>query len=172
MQVEDEPSGAVFTDDRSHRLYLWRRWNKQRPWVMFIGLNPSTADERLNDPTVRRCIGFAVNWGYGGIFMCNVFTLVSTDPKKLNTETPIVREAHLAMRVIRKRCREAVAAWGSLITQVRAGEDRLHRIQEDLGPLHCLGLTKHGHPRHPLYLPYSASLRLYEPTKVKEVSDE
>ncbi|GAJ16610.1 unnamed protein product, partial [marine sediment metagenome] len=89
MTVDNEPSGAVFADDRTHRLYLWRRWNKQGPWVMFIGLNPSTADERLNDPTVRRCIGFAEKWGYGGMFMCNVFTLISTDPKKLNVETPI-----------------------------------------------------------------------------------
>jgi hypothetical protein len=48
MQVDNEPSGAVFTEDRLHRLYLWRRWNKEGPWVMFIGLNPSTADERLN----------------------------------------------------------------------------------------------------------------------------
>ena len=57
--------------------------------MMFIGLNPSTADERLDDPTIRHCVGFAARWGYGGIFMCNVFTLVSTDPKKLNVETPI-----------------------------------------------------------------------------------
>ena len=158
--VDNEPSGAVFADDRTHRLYLWRRWNKQGPWVMFIGLNPSTADERLNDPTVRRCIGFAVKWGYGGMFMCNVFTLVSTDPKKLNIETPIAMGASLAMRVIRSRCREAVAGWGNLITQVRQGEDRVERIKQDLSPLHCLGMTKLGHPKHPLYLPYSAELEL------------
>lgn len=157
-QVDNEPSGAVFTDARTHRLYLWRRWNKEGPWVMFIGLNPSTADERLNDPTVRRCIGFAVKWGYGGMFMCNVFTLVSTDPKKLNAETPIAMGAHLAMRVIRNRCEEAVAGWGNLITQVRAGEERVERIKRDLSPLYCLGMTKQGHPRHPLYMPYSSQL--------------
>ena len=155
MRVDEEPSGAVFTDDRTHRLYLWRRWNKSLPWVMFIGLNPSTADERLNDPTVRRCIGFADRWGFGGMFMCNAFTLVSTDPGTLNSEVPVVREAHLAMRIIRGRCREAVAAWGSLITQVESGKDRVDRIKHDLSPLHCLGTTKQGHPCHPLYLPYS-----------------
>ena len=162
MIVDSEPSGAVFTDDRTHRLYLWRRWDKESPWVMFIGLNPSTADERLNDPTVRRCIGFAEKWGYGGMFMCNVFTLVSTDPKKLNVETPIVMCASLAMKVIRDRCREAVAGWGDLITQVRQGEERVERIKQDLSPLHCLGVTKQGNPRHPLYLPYSAQLKLLE----------
>ena len=151
-RVDTEPSGAVFAEGRSHRLYLWRRWNKEKPWVMFIGLNPSTADERLNDPTLRRCIGFAERWGYGGLFMCNVFTLVSTDPKKLNAEAPIAMGANLAMRVIRDRCQDAVAAWGTLITHVRAGEDQVERIKRELSPLYCLGKTKGGHPKHPLYL--------------------
>lgn len=161
MQVDNEPSGAVFTEDRNHRLYLWRRWNKEKPLVMFICLNPSTADERRNDPTVRRCIGFASKWGYGGIFMCNVFTLVSTDPKKLNIETPIARRTSLAMHVIRKRCQKAVAGWGNLIMQVRDGEERVRQIKQELSPLHCLGMTKQGHPRHPLYLPYSVELTAF-----------
>jgi len=164
-EVDNEPSGAVFTDERTHRLYLWRRWNKEKPWVMFIGLNPSTADERLNDHTVRRCIGFALKWGYGGMFMCNVFTLVSTNPKKLNSETPIAIGANLAMRGVRERCKDAVAGWGNLITQVRCGEDRVEQIKQDLAPLYCLGMTKQGHPRHPLYLPYSAELKLMEDKK-------
>jgi hypothetical protein len=54
IRVDGEPKGAVFTEERTHRLYLWRRWHEQRAWLMFIGLNPSTADERLDDPTVRR----------------------------------------------------------------------------------------------------------------------
>ena len=73
MRVDNEPSGAVFAGDRTHRLYLWRRWEKNGPWVMFIGLNPSTADERLNDPTVRRCMGFAQKWGYSGIMLSRWF---------------------------------------------------------------------------------------------------
>ncbi len=91
LRIDTDPSGAVFAEERTHRLYLWRRWSTEKPWLMFIGLNPSTADERLNDPTIRRCIGFAERWGYGGMFMCNVFSLVSTDPKKLNTLPPIAR---------------------------------------------------------------------------------
>lgn len=156
MQIDNEPSGAVFTDDRSHRLYLWRRWKKEGDWVMFIGLNPSTANERLNDPTVRRCIGFAQKWGYSGIFMCNAYTLVSTNPQKLNIEAPIAIGTDLAMRMIRRRCAEVIVAWGNLITLVRNWEGRVNQIKNDLSPLHCLGVTKLGHPRHPLYLPYSA----------------
>ena len=160
MRVDDEPTGAVFTDDRTHRLYLWRRWERDGPWVMFIGLNPSTASEETNDPTVRRCIGFAQRWGYSGMFMCNAFTLVSTDPKRLNSEAPIAMGAHLTLRVIRDRCGEVIAAWGNLVTLVRGWEDRVGRIKNDLAPLHCLGVTKLGHPRHPLYLPYSTKLEL------------
>ncbi|KKK47386.1 hypothetical protein LCGC14_3155750 [marine sediment metagenome] len=156
MKVDDDPSGAVFADGRAHRLYLWRRWKKSGPWVMFIGLNPSTADESLNDPTIRRCISFAWKWGYSGMFMCNAYTLVSTNPKKLNAEAPIARAASLAMRVIRRRCEEAVAGWGNQIVLVRGWEDRVDRLKRDLEPLHCLGVTKSGHPRHPLYLPYNA----------------
>ncbi len=158
LRVDTEPSGAVFAEDRTHRLYLWRRWDKNLPWIMFIGLNPSKADDRRNDPTIRREIGFAVRWGYGGLFKFNAFTLVSTDPAKLNTETPLVMGADLAMRVARKRCDKAVAAWGALITKVRSGEDRIERIKRQLSPLDCLGKTKLGHPRHPLYVPYSVEL--------------
>ncbi len=152
MTIDTEPTGAVFSDERTHRLYLWRRWNKTGGWVMFIGLNPSTADERLNDPTIRRCIGFARDWGYGGLFMCNVYTLVSTDPSLLNIEMNVAMGAHLAMRTLRERSDVAVAAWGSLITKVWHGKKRIKWIKDALSPLHCLGLTKQGHPRHPLYL--------------------
>lgn len=161
LLVDKEPSGAVFTDGRRHRLYLWRRWNPTLAWIMIIGLNPSTADERLNDPTVKRCIGFAARWGFGGMFMCNVFTLVSTDPKGLNKEPPLVPSANLAMRVIRGKCKEAVAAWGNLITQVRGWEERIDRIERDLAPLTCMGRTQLGHPRHPLYLPRETELVAY-----------
>lgn len=165
LQVDTEPSGAIFAEGRTHRLYLWRRWSQDKPWVMFIGLNPSTADEELNDPTIRRCIGFAHRWGYGGMFMCNVFTLVSTDPKQLNKENPVVLGADLAMRVIRTRCKQAVAGWGALITQARRGEDRIDRIIQDIAPLHCLGFTKDGHPRHPLYVPYHTELQIFPEEK-------
>lgn len=162
MQVDQEPSGAVFAEDRTHRLYLWRRWNSNLPWIMLIGLNPSKADEMRNDPTVRRGIGFADKWGYGGFFMCNVYSLVTPDPKRLNTEPPLVMGVDLAMRVIRRRCTKAVACWGSLITKVSGWEDRVERVKQELAPLHCIGVTKDGHPRHPLYLPGDSELIEYK----------
>lgn len=152
-------SGAVFMDDRRHRLYLWRWWDIRAGMVMFICLNPSTADEVTADPTVRRCIGFAKRWGYGGMFMCNTFTLVSTDPSGLEADAePLLRGANLAMRLLRQRSAIAVAAWGNLIERVRAGEAQVEWIHRELAPLHCFGLSKLGHPRHPLYLPKDAEL--------------
>lgn len=161
MEILTKPKGAVFTEDRRHRLYLWRRWNDTGPWLMFILLNPSTANELRNDPTVWCCIGFGWRLGYGGIFVCNLFTLVSTDPKKLNSENPVARGADVSMRTIRTISREAVAGWGNQVTQVRDGQRRVEFAKQLLAPLHCLGITKQGHPRHPLYLPRSTELRLY-----------
>ena len=66
-------SGAGFSLCRTWRYKLWRRWSSAGPIVAFIGLNPSTADELNDDPTIRRCIGFARHWGFGGMYMLNVF---------------------------------------------------------------------------------------------------
>ncbi len=155
LRIDTEPMGAVFNDDYTHRLYLWRRWNKSLPWFMLIGLNPSKAGGHNNDPTILRGMGFGYRWGYGGLFMFNAYTLVSTDPEGLNMERPLVMGADLAMRVARSRCVEAIACWGALIRQVRGWEDRVEYIKRVLAPLSCLGLTKDGYPRHPVRLPYT-----------------
>ena len=70
---------ATFSDDRVHRYALWRIWDESLPKVLFIGLNPSTATETKNDPTIRRCMGYAKDWGYGGYIMGNIFAFRSSD---------------------------------------------------------------------------------------------
>ncbi|TMF61888.1 MAG: DUF1643 domain-containing protein, partial [Chloroflexi bacterium] len=65
--------GATFSADRRYRYRLWRRWDGARPVVAFVMLNPSTADARRDDPTIRRCIGFAKSWGFGGVEVVNLF---------------------------------------------------------------------------------------------------
>ncbi len=69
---------AKLSDCRIYRYALWRIWDDAKPLVMFIGLNPSTADETEDDPTIRRCISFAQNWGYGGLYMANLFVFRAT----------------------------------------------------------------------------------------------
>ena len=86
-------SDASFSKDRIHRYTLYRVWNEELPKVLFIGLNPSTATETKNDPTIRRCMGYAKDWGYGSYIMGNIFAFRSTDPKNLRkTHDPIGSE--------------------------------------------------------------------------------
>src|SRR5262245_38555366 len=74
---------AVFSPCRKYRYSLTRIWDAERPNVMFVGLNPSTADDQVDDPTVRRCIGFARKWRFGGMIIVNLFAYRSTDPNRL-----------------------------------------------------------------------------------------
>ena len=74
---------AVFSPDRKYRYTLTREWNNVKPFILFIGLNPSTADETKDDPTIRREIGFSHLWGFGGMIKCNIFGFRTTDPKHL-----------------------------------------------------------------------------------------
>ena len=73
-------SGAIFSSCRKYRYALWRNWDESKPRPMIIGLNPSTADEKENDPTIVRCINFAKSWGYGGVYVANLFAFRATLP--------------------------------------------------------------------------------------------
>ena len=73
MLFKEFESGAEFSPDRKYRYALWRIWDKSNPLIMFIGLNPSKANELKDDPTIRRVRRFAFDWGYGGVYMINYF---------------------------------------------------------------------------------------------------
>lgn len=77
---------ATLSEDRKYRYTLTRIWDETKPKVMFIGLNPSTADETKDDPTIIRCINFAKSWGYGGLEMTNLFAFRATNPKVMKNE--------------------------------------------------------------------------------------
>lgn len=76
-------SDAELSKCRTYRYALWRTWDESKPFAMFVGLNPSTADELEDDPTIRRCINFSKLWGYGGLCMVNLFAYRATDPTAL-----------------------------------------------------------------------------------------
>ena len=141
-------SCAEFSKDRIYRYTLWRIWEKT-DYVMFIGLNPSTADETKDDPTIRRCIGFARDWGFGGLCMVNIFAYRATLPEKMKkVADPIgpMNDYYIALCSMRSELN--IAAWG--VHGIHKGRDEEIR---DLLPSLChLGLTKVGRPRHPLYL--------------------
>ena len=146
-------STAIFSPCRGYRYTLTRTWDPERPPVAWIGLNPSTADEREDDPTIRRCMGFARSWGAGGIIMLNLFAYRSTDPRKLHTmgrDACVGRKNDKHLLRIAQQGHPMVACWGT--HGALHGRDR--EVASLLGflRLRCLGLTKDGHPKHPLYL--------------------
>lgn len=146
---------ASFSADMQYRYGLTRQWGTGG-MVLFILLNPSTADAIVDDPTVRRCIAFARAWGYGGVYVLNIFAFRSTDPKALRrTPDPIGAQNDHALSSYAGFSSLHVAAWGvhgALWERGRAVRDTLGVLGYEL---HHLGLTQGGHPRHPLYLPKS-----------------
>lgn len=126
--------------------------------VVFIGLNPSTADENEDDPTIRRCIGFAKDWGYGGLIMLNAYAFRATDPGVMKKSTnPVGSENDKSLREHCQKVNLIVAAWGA-----HCSPDREISVCRTVGkPINCLGRTKSGRPKHPLYLKSDTKLELF-----------
>lgn len=149
----NESSGAMFSPCRTWRYDLWRVWAPGRPRAMFIGLNPSTADETEDDPTIRRCIGFARGWGYGGICMLNLFAFRATQPQDLRAAPHPIGPGNDDRLLLRAGCSGIIiAAWGIHGVLQRRNRTVLKLFAKHDLWMHCLGVTKQGHPRHPLYL--------------------
>ena len=137
-----------------------------RPPVLFCCLNPSTADALVDDPTIRRCIGFAKGWGFNAMEMVNVFALRSTDPKVLKQDLdPVGPDNRIHIEAAAGRARDGgriVAAWGGSLGTLRwRWFSEVVTILSRHSELWCLGKTQAGAPKHPLYLASDTSLCLY-----------
>lgn len=144
-------SGAEFSACRNYRYALWRRWEHGAPYVLFIGLNPSTANEHEDDPTIRRCKRFAADWGYGGLYMANLFALRATDPRAmLAHHEPVGIDNDVWLQDLARSAGVVVCAWGSHGSHLE--RDRHCRALLAARDLMCLGTTRDGQPRHPLYI--------------------
>jgi hypothetical protein len=142
-------SSATFSDDMVYRYVLERVLKPGGGRCAFIGLNPSTADEMKNDPTVTRCINYARAWGYGEFVMLNAYGLRSTDPAGLRAcADPVGAENDAWIQVEVAKALIVVAAWGTHARLL----GRHEALVGMLSSLHCLGTTKEGYPKHPLYL--------------------
>lgn len=141
---------AVISDCGRYRYVLGRRWTAG-PTVAFICLNPSTADARTDDPTIRRIRGFAKAWGYSALVVANLYAWRATDPAELKrADDPVGPDNDSHLVRVAADCELVVAAWG-----VHARPERVAAVRAlpGMDRLHVLGLTKGGAPRHPLYLP-------------------
>lgn len=147
MNLFGNDSGAIFSEDRKYRYALWRSWNGL-PRVMFIGLNPSTANENEDDPTIRRVIRFARDWGYGGVFMMNLFGIVSSNPKYLLTCPDPIGDNDKYLELYSQSSKEIVFAWGNF----KEAEQRAKEIVAKFKFATCLGRNANGTPKHPLYI--------------------
>jgi len=154
-----------FSPCRRYRYVLIREWETCEPvepklpgsFLLVIGLNPSTADETQNDPTITRCIGFARKWGFRKLVMMNIFAFRATQPWAMkNQKNPIGAVNDLRLLEIGRHCHArggiVLAAWGTHGAHGDRGSVvQVMMAQADV-PLFCLGRTSRGHPKHPLYV--------------------
>jgi hypothetical protein len=161
--------GATFSEDKVYRYTLWREWDPEKPGITFILLNPSTADENVLDPTLRRCLGFAMDLGYGRMEILNLFALRSTDPKALyQCHDPIGPENNNSIMISCNKAQAIIAGWGLHGIYRQRDREVIRLITRFCGKsLHCLMLTNKGTPSHPLYLKRTLRPMLYKSALVK-----
>lgn len=141
-------NGAEFSSCGKYRYVLWRIWDDSKPKVMFIGLNPSTANQTTNDPTIRRVCQIARHNGFGGVYMCNCFAFVSPDPRMLIVEDPGL-ENYKTLISVAKGCAGVVFAWGNFKAVT---ENKMDVMLMNMFPnAKALAINKNGSPKHPLY---------------------
>jgi hypothetical protein len=154
-----------FSTNRAYRYTLWREWgtstledlftlpkpqDSTAPYAMFVGLNPSTADETNDDPTIRRCVDFANRWGFTALCMTNLFAFRATDPLVMKAAPdPIGQENDHWLRRVAHEAGVIIAAWG----KHGAFMSRAEKVLSMLPGVYYLRLNDDGSPEHPLYIP-------------------
>lgn len=142
---------AILSPCGTYRYELTRRWS-DRPLAGWVMPNPSTADAEVDDPTIRRCVGFAKAWGFGGIVVRNLYALRATDPAELRAHPEPIGPDNAEHLVRAAKDALTICAWGAH----GARDDRSRHVAALLeaagADLRCLALTADGQPRHPLYL--------------------
>ncbi|VEE84266.1 Uncharacterized protein conserved in bacteria [Streptococcus milleri] len=141
---------AIISKDKIYRYKLSRTWDSTKPTILFIGLNPSIANENVDDPTITRCINFAKDWGYGTLLMANLFAFRSTYPKDIYLiDDPIGKDNDHYLLECVTQSDLIVACWGNNGTYM----NREKVITELVPNLYCLQKNKNGTPHHPLRPP-------------------
>ena len=146
--------GAVLNGKR--RYSLWRIWDKEKPLLLYVLLNPSHADADTDDKTVVKLIKFTRNWGYGGFYLGNIHSFITSNPKRLMQNLiPNERLNITHLKEMVKNSDKVVLGWGN------AGKNPKW-LKQIISYPYCFGTNQNGSPKHPLYLSYNTTLNPYE----------
>lgn len=160
-------TGAIFSEDKKHRFSLWRIWDESKPIVMVCGLNPSTANQTENDATIKSVIGIMKFNGYGGFFMVNLFSYISTEPSDLNYIDPLSKvmiDNFKSIGEIQKDGdKDVVFAWGNF-AQAKSTEAWTMILKYGHKAI-CYSQLKDGSPRHLLYCKHAHKLIPFDKNK-------
>ena len=155
-------SGAVIDSTGDYRYLLWREWDSASQAVAFIMLNPSRADAEINDPTIARCLNFALAWGYGRLAVVNLFAYRTPHPSLLKQAAqPIGKDNDKYIWETISTSDRIILAWGNHGTWQKRDLYVL-QLLKNFTHLYCLGITRKGCPRHPLYLPSTMQPQIYD----------
>ena len=161
---------AVISTCGLYRYSLMRHWPKtddalcDKQLLLWVMLNPSTADSTTDDKTIRRCIGYSKAWGYCGLLVANLYAFRATSPLEMfDAKDPVGPENNRWIDLLPKQAEHIVAAWGGAGNSYH--RERVLRRLMDFGTVYCLGTTVDGSPKHPLYLPKNLTPKIYRSAK-------
>ena len=137
--------------DKKHRLMLSRHWNLKNPSLLYIMFNPSIADDKIDDPTIRRLISFSKTFNYGGFYVANLYTYITPNPKIIDTSVGIKKNNLEIIMNLTNKVEDIVYAWGNSIVEPSELRNLI------TSPL-CFGKNTNGSPKHPLYLSSKSKL--------------
>lgn len=148
---------AKFNEDRTHRYYLSRIWDEKMSKMLFIGINPSTADGEKDDHTVSRLVKFCQSWGFGGFYIVNLYSFISPEPEDMidhynNLTNKMEKALHKQNMAVALRygriCSMITFMWGAGIPNQTQADKYIRTFRD----AYCFGKTREGHPKHPLFL--------------------
>lgn len=159
-------STATFSYCKQFRYTLHRIWG-EGPILMVVMLNPSTADEEKNDPTITRLIERSKMEGFAGIVVCNLFAYRATKPVEIEyrwarMQEVVGRANDQAIRETMHECNAALVAWGAHKLCAKRDQSVLNLLYERFGFVYMLEATKAGFPKHPLHVSYARRFQLYK----------
>ncbi len=153
---------ATISECGQYRYQLSRSWDVEKPRVLFVMLNPSTADAEIDDATIRSCIRLCKSWDYGGLEVVNLFAFRATKPKDMDAAPdPIGPQNDEYIQDAIARTDFTVCAWGAHKAAIPRAKHVVGLIRQRRDFAHCLGVTKAGAPKHPLYIKTGTTPQVY-----------